>query len=74
MKNQSTQFQFKSLIPMMMLLLIATACNQGSGWDLVWSEEFDYAGAPAEESWTYEIGHTVGVGAARMGWTPICCP
>jgi len=57
MKTLHTGFQFKSFVILMMLLLALSACNQKSEWNLVWSEEFDYSGAPADESWSYEIGH-----------------
>src|ERR1035441_7881916 len=26
------------------------------GWQLVWSDEFDYAGLPDSKKWTYEVG------------------
>ena len=42
-------------------VLLAVASLQGCAdtnqWDLVWSEEFEYSGAPAAESWSYETGY-----------------
>jgi len=33
------------------------ACADKKEWDLVWSEEFDYTGSPATETWAYETGY-----------------
>lgn len=43
-----------------LLLLIPVffqGCVEKKSWDLVWSEEFDYTGPPATESWSYETGY-----------------
>ena len=53
---KAKEYLFRSPILILMFLLSQTACSQKSAWDLVWSEEFDYSGAPAQESWGYEIG------------------
>lgn len=31
--------------------------QQSAGWDLVWSDEFEYDGLPDPTKWRYEIGH-----------------
>jgi beta-glucanase (GH16 family) len=33
------------------------ACAEKKDWDLIWSEEFDYTGSPAIETWAYETGY-----------------
>jgi beta-glucanase (GH16 family) len=33
------------------------ACAEKKDWDLIWSEEFDYTGSPATETWAYETGY-----------------
>jgi beta-glucanase (GH16 family) len=57
MITKAKAFLFRSPILILMFLLTHSACSQKSTWDLVWSEEFDYSGSPAEERWGYEIGH-----------------
>jgi beta-glucanase (GH16 family) len=57
MKTLHNTKRFRSFAYLTMLLLLIHSCSQKSEWDLVWSEEFDYEGAPATESWAYEIGH-----------------
>jgi hypothetical protein len=32
-------------------------CSQQEKWELAWSDEFEYTGSPAEESWGYESGY-----------------
>lgn len=57
MKIRRKNFPFRSILYLMMLVLLLNSCSQKSEWDLVWSEEFDYEGAPASESWAYEMGY-----------------
>lgn len=43
------------VLPLFILLL--SSCNANPEMELVWSEEFDYEGAPSEEFWVYEEGY-----------------
>ena len=36
--------------------LVLSGCSEKSKWELSWSDEFEYTGAPDEASWDYEIG------------------
>lgn len=40
-------------------LLVSFGCNQGPGteWELAWSDEFNYSGAPVDSLWNYELGY-----------------
>ena len=49
--------QFRRVILLLLSIALFQACSEKKDWDLVWSEEFEYTGSPAEESWGYEIGH-----------------
>ena len=48
-----------------LLALIALGCSKnkpadpivGSGWNLVWAEEFDYTGLPNSDFWSFETGY-----------------
>lgn len=44
-----------SLLPALLLLIASAGLSQNSK-TLVWSEEFNYEGAPATENWGYDIG------------------
>lgn len=47
----------KNSILMLALLFVATAtCARAEGWELVWSDEFDYQGLPDKAKWGYETG------------------
>jgi beta-glucanase (GH16 family) len=46
---------FRPLIPFM-LALTAMGSTGPEGMTLVWSDEFDYTGAPDPEKWTHELG------------------
>ncbi len=39
--------------------IFGSCSNQGEpgGWQLVWSDEFDYEGLPDPEKWSYDIGY-----------------
>lgn len=39
-----------------MILPAATLVYGEAGWELVWSDEFEVAGKPDEEKWTYDLG------------------
>lgn len=41
----------------LLALTIFQSCTEKAEWDLVWSEEFEYSGSPADESWGYETGY-----------------
>lgn len=41
----------------MLALAIFQSCSDKTQWDLVWSDEFEYTGPPADASWAYEMGH-----------------
>lgn len=50
----------RNLFLILLGLIFLSSCNpkdQGDQWELVWSEDFDYTGAPATESWDYEMGY-----------------
>jgi len=47
----------KSSFLLLGILLLLNGCNSGESWELVWSDEFEYSGSPAEESWGYETGY-----------------
>jgi len=40
-----------------LVLILLSACDSKDQWELVWSDEFDYSGPPAAESWGYETGY-----------------
>ena len=42
---------------LLVALPLIQACTEKNKWDLVWSEEFEYTGSPAVETWDYEIGY-----------------
>ena len=44
-----------TFVPAFILLLMG--CSEKKNWDLVWSEEFEYTGSPAAETWGYESGY-----------------
>ncbi|MGQ1787669.1 MULTISPECIES: glycoside hydrolase family 16 protein [unclassified Saccharicrinis] len=45
------------------IVLMVSACNQRSKYELVWSDEFDYTGLPDELKWNYDtLGNTWGWG------------
>jgi beta-glucanase (GH16 family) len=40
-----------------MALVLTFGCSRQEKWELVWSDEFEYTGSPAKESWGYETGY-----------------
>ena len=42
---------------LVLITLLLDGCSPKEKWELVWSDEFDYSGLPAAESWGYEIGY-----------------
>jgi beta-glucanase (GH16 family) len=46
----------KNGLILMMAFLLLIGCSRKAGWELTWSDEFDYTGSPASESWGYETG------------------
>jgi beta-glucanase (GH16 family) len=52
----------KILIALMVLTLWSCNSQENKNWDLVWSDEFDYAGLPDSTKWSYD---TVG---NKWGW------
>jgi beta-glucanase (GH16 family) len=47
----------KSPLLLMMSIILLNGCLPKEKWELAWSDEFDYKGSPAEESWGYESGY-----------------
>jgi len=47
----------KNGLTLMMAFLLLIGCSRKAGWELVWSEEFEYTGSPASGSWGFETGH-----------------
>ena len=47
---------FRSAL-LLLTFVLFQGCAEKKGWDLVWSEEFDYKGSPAAETWGYETGY-----------------
>jgi beta-glucanase (GH16 family) len=56
---------YARVIVLAQLCVLISACSAGSrvagpaprpGWELVWSDEFDYRGLPDSTRWTYEVG------------------
>lgn len=39
------------------ILLLLNGCTSKDTWELVWADEFEYSGPPAEEFWGYERGY-----------------
>ena len=50
---------YRKYIPLagLFLLICLTGCNPGNGWELAWSDEFDYSGKPDPASWGHETGY-----------------
>jgi beta-glucanase (GH16 family) len=49
----------RHLLSPLLILMLAPMVAQAeipAGFELVWSDEFDYAGAPDPDKWSYEIG------------------
>ena len=46
----------KSIATLIFISVLFQGCAEKTGWELTWSEEFDYTGSPAETSWAYENG------------------
>jgi beta-glucanase (GH16 family) len=42
---------------LVLITLLLSGCSTKDNWELVWSDEFDYTGSPAAESWGYETGY-----------------
>ncbi len=47
---------FRKSILLLLTIALFQGCTEKKGWDLVWSEEFEYTGEPNSEFWDYEIG------------------
>ncbi len=45
------------LLPALAILALLIGCAQQPEWQLVWSDEFDQAGLPDSNKWTYEEGY-----------------
>lgn len=46
----------RTLIICCLLLIVFTPATFAQNWQLVWSDEFDYEGAPDPKKWDYEVG------------------
>ena len=40
-----------------LIILLLAGCSTKDNWELVWSDEFDYSGSPAADSWGFETGY-----------------
>jgi beta-glucanase (GH16 family) len=49
--------RLKTIFFLLLSIALVQGCSEKNGWELVWSEEFDYSGSPAAETWGYETGH-----------------
>jgi beta-glucanase (GH16 family) len=49
--------RLKTIIFLFLSIALVCGCTEKKDWELVWSEEFDYSGSPAAETWGYETGH-----------------
>jgi beta-glucanase (GH16 family) len=47
----------KNCFIFVLAFVLLHGCNKKAGWELVWSDEFEYSGLPSAESWGYETGH-----------------
>jgi beta-glucanase (GH16 family) len=53
----------KRVIVLLALIALGSSKNEpadpivGSGWNLVWAEEFDYTGLPNSDFWSFETGY-----------------
>ena len=56
-KNLSIMFHLKNGFIFMLAFILLNGCSKKSEWELVWSDEFEYTGSPASESWGFETGH-----------------
>lgn len=45
------------LLTAVSLMLVQCAQKDNEQWELAWSDEFDYSGAPADSLWGYETGY-----------------
>jgi beta-glucanase (GH16 family) len=50
----------KSVICVLAFGWLAPVLAEEAGWELVWSDEFEYEGSPDPAKWTHEIGRGVG--------------
>jgi len=48
---------FGRFILVLLSIALFQGCSEKQDWDLIWSEEFDYTGSPATETWGYETGY-----------------
>jgi beta-glucanase (GH16 family) len=48
--------RLKTIFILLLSIALVQGCSEKNGWELVWSEEFDYSGSTAAETWGYEIG------------------
>lgn len=42
---------------LVLIILLMAGCSTKDNWELVWSDEFDYSGTPAADSWGFETGY-----------------
>ncbi len=49
--------RLKTIFFLLLSIALVQGCSEKNGWELVWSEDFDYSGSPAAETWGYETGH-----------------
>ena len=42
---------------LVLIIILLNGCSTKESWELIWSDEFDYTGSPAAESWGYETGY-----------------
>lgn len=47
----------KVILWYMLAAFLLSACSEKSKWELSWSDEFEYTGAPDKAAWDYEIGY-----------------
>lgn len=54
--NILTSIRKRHLLCLLFILFIISFAQAQSKKDLVWSDEFDYEGFPAEDKWRYDVG------------------
>ncbi|TFH21087.1 MAG: glycoside hydrolase family 16 protein, partial [Bacteroidia bacterium] len=42
---------------LVLIIILLNGCSTKESWEIIWSDEFDYTGSPAAESWGYETGY-----------------
>ncbi len=46
----------RTTLALVLTVLLLQACSEKKQWELIWSDEFEYTGAPDAECWAYETG------------------